>query len=62
MQGNVVNYEIGTVGPIYATEYEELKSKGYNLDDVVGKSGIEQAMESEPAAQTALKPSPWKTV
>ncbi|MFR0856085.1 peptidoglycan D,D-transpeptidase FtsI family protein [Ruminococcus sp.] len=45
-QGDVVPHEIGTVGPIYAEEYDELKSKGYDLDDVVGKSGIEKAMES----------------
>ena len=54
-QGNVVPHEIGTVGPIYATEYEELKSKGYNLDDVVGKSGIEQAMESELRGTDGIK-------
>lgn len=46
-QGNVLPHEIGTVGPIYADEYDELKDKGYALDDVVGKSGIESAMETE---------------
>ena len=45
-QGDVVPHEIGTVGPIYAEEYEKLKSEGYALDDTVGKSGIERAMES----------------
>lgn len=44
-QGDVVPHEIGTVGPIYAEEYESLKSEGYALDDIVGKSGIERAME-----------------
>ena len=48
-QGDVVPHEIGTVGPIYAEEYEKLKSEGYALDDTVGKSGIERAMESTPA-------------
>lgn len=38
-QGDVVPHEIGTVGPIYAEEYEKLKSEGYALDDTVGKSG-----------------------
>lgn len=46
-QGDVIPHEIGTVGPIYAEEYEELSKEGYDLDDTVGKSGIEQAMESE---------------
>lgn len=45
-QGDVIPHEIGTVGPIYAEEYEKLKSEGYALDDSVGKSGIERAMES----------------
>ncbi|MDO4155308.1 MAG: penicillin-binding transpeptidase domain-containing protein [Oscillospiraceae bacterium] len=46
IQGDVIPHEIGTVGPIYAEEYEELAEQGYDLDDTVGKSGIEQAMES----------------
>lgn len=37
---------VGTVGPIYAEEYDALKSEGYSYDDVVGKSGIEKAFES----------------
>ncbi len=45
--GNVLPHEIGTVGPIYAEEYDELKNEGYAMNDVVGKSGIERAMESE---------------
>ncbi len=45
--GNVMPHEIGTVGPIYADEYEELKSEGYAMNDVVGKGGIESAMEKE---------------
>ena len=36
---------LGTVGPIYAEEYEQLKQKGYHLTDYVGKSGLEAAME-----------------
>lgn len=38
---------IGTVGPIYAEEYAELKDKGYQLSDIVGKSGVEAALENE---------------
>lgn len=44
-QGDVVPHEIGTVGPIYAEDYEELKAKGYELDDIVGRNGIERAMD-----------------
>lgn len=45
--GDVIPHEIGTVGPIYAEEYEELKEKGYAMNDTVGKGGIESAMEDE---------------
>lgn len=45
IQGNVLPHEIGTVGPIYAEEYEELSQKGYAMNDTVGKSGIEYVME-----------------
>lgn len=44
-QGDILPHEIGTVGPIYAEEYKELKDKGYGYNDVIGKSGIEKAME-----------------
>lgn len=44
-EGDVIPHEIGVIGPIYAEEYEELKEKGYAMNDVVGKSGIELAME-----------------
>ncbi len=36
---------IGTVGSIYAEEWEELKDKGYSYNDKVGKSGIEAYAE-----------------
>ncbi len=45
-KGDVIPHLIGTVGAIDADEYLELKDKGYALDDNVGKSGIELAMES----------------
>ena len=44
-QDDVLPHEIGTVGPNYAEEYEELAAKGYQMDDTVGKSGIEKACE-----------------
>lgn len=36
---------IGTVGSIYAEQWEELKEKGYSYNDKVGKSGIEAYAE-----------------
>ena len=36
---------IGTVGPIYAEDWDELKEKGYSYSDYVGKSGVELAFE-----------------
>lgn len=47
VRGDILPHEIGTVGPIYAEEYDELKSKGYGYNDTLGKSGIEAAIETE---------------
>ncbi len=47
IRGDILPHEIGTVGPIWAEEYAELKEKGYAMNDTVGKSGIEYAMEKE---------------
>ncbi len=44
--GDVVPHLIGTVGAISAEEYEENRDSGYALNDVIGKGGIEKAMES----------------
>ncbi len=46
-RGDILPHEIGTVGPIYAEEYEILQNQGYALNDTLGKSGIEKAMEKE---------------
>lgn len=37
---------LGTIGPIYAEDWEKLKASGYNYNDKVGKSGIEGYAES----------------
>ncbi len=37
---------LGYVDKIYAEEYTDLAAKGYKMNDTVGKSGIEKAMES----------------
>ncbi|MCH5195113.1 MAG: hypothetical protein J1F28_00280 [Oscillospiraceae bacterium] len=36
----------GTVGAISADQYNELKAEGYTLNDIIGVSGIESALES----------------
>lgn len=42
---DIAPHLIGTVGPIYAEDWEELKEKGYSYNDRVGKSGVELAFE-----------------
>lgn len=54
-RGDILPHEIGTVGPIYAEEYEELRAKGYKLNDTLGKSGIESAMETELRGQNGIE-------
>lgn len=44
--GDIAPHLIGQIGPIYAEEYEEKKNEGYSLNDIIGKSGIEDAFES----------------
>lgn len=44
--GTVAPHIVGTIGPIYTEEYDELKELGYAMDDVVGKEGAERAFES----------------
>ena len=38
---------LGTVRKINAEEYAELRDEGYGINDTIGESGIESAMESE---------------
>lgn len=45
VSGTIAPHLIGFIGPIDADEYAELQKKGYKLNDTVGKTGIESAME-----------------
>lgn len=45
--GDIAAHILGTVGPVYAEEYETLKERGYHLTDRIGKSGIEAALENQ---------------
>ena len=47
VSGEVAAHLIGTVGPIYAEQYADLKNKGYAMNDTVGKSGVESAFEDQ---------------
>ncbi len=42
---DVAAHILGRVGIIYREEYAELKKKGYKMNDLVGKDGIEKAFE-----------------
>lgn len=45
VQGDILPQSLGTLGPIYAEEEKLYTSQGYQLTDIVGKSGIEKSME-----------------
>ncbi|MBR5558875.1 MAG: penicillin-binding protein [Oscillospiraceae bacterium] len=45
VSGDLAPHIIGQVGRIYKEEYAELKNKGYRMNDMVGKEGIEKYFE-----------------
>ena len=48
--GTVMPHIIGTIGPIYKEEWDILKEDEYNpyqMNDIIGKSGLEKAYEEE---------------
>lgn len=45
VDGTLAPHVIGMVGSINAEEYAEKKSDGYSMNDMIGKDGIEKAME-----------------
>lgn len=53
--GEIAPHVIGTVGKLTADDYKKLKNEGYAYDDVIGKSGIELAMESQLRGQRGEK-------
>jgi penicillin-binding protein 2 len=53
--GTLAAHVIGYVGRINAQEYAADKSKGYSVDDQIGKTGIEQTFESELRGKPELK-------
>ncbi len=45
--GDMLAHVIGYVGMIGQTEYAELSDRGYNIESVVGKSGVEKVYDYE---------------
>lgn len=43
--GTLAAHILGRVGVIYKEEYETLKDKGYGMNDVIGKDGMEKYLE-----------------
>ncbi|MBQ8504418.1 MAG: hypothetical protein IJ491_09125 [Clostridia bacterium] len=53
--GTIAPHILGRVGAISESEYEAYKEQGYTINDVIGKSGIEAAMESELRGANGVK-------
>lgn len=45
VNGSMAAHILGRTGIIYAEEYKELKDKGYGINDVIGKDGLEKVLE-----------------
>lgn len=54
LSGDVAPHIIGTVGAIYAEDAKEYISKGYAMDAIVGKSGIESVFEDQLKSQSGI--------
>jgi penicillin-binding protein 2 len=46
LEGELLSHIMGFVGPVYAEDYEDLRPFGYQLNDRVGKAGVEFTYES----------------
>ncbi len=43
--GSMAAHILGRTGIIYKEEYDELKNKGYGMNDTIGKDGLEKVLE-----------------
>lgn len=43
--GSLAAHILGRTGIIYKEEYDELKDKGYGMNDIIGKDGLEKVLE-----------------
>lgn len=53
--GTIAPHLLGTIGKLTKDEFETLEEKGYSYDDVVGKSGIEYAFESNLRGEDGIR-------
>ncbi len=53
--GEIAPHILGVTGVINAEEYAKLKEKGYAMDDVLGKSGIEKVFEENLKGTNGVK-------
>ena len=53
--GSIAPHILGVTGAINAEEYAVLKEKGYAMDDIVGKSGIEKVFEENLKGTNGVK-------
>ncbi|MBR2714941.1 MAG: penicillin-binding protein [Ruminococcus sp.] len=53
--GTTAPHILGVVGSLSADEYEEKKDDGYEMNDVIGKFGIEAALEEELRGESGTK-------
>ncbi len=44
-RGSLAAHILGRTGIIYKEEYAELKDKGYGMNDIIGKDGLEKVLE-----------------
>ncbi len=53
--GTLAPHILGMIGAINADEFTALKSEGYSLNDIIGKNGIESAMEKDLRGTNGVK-------
>lgn len=53
--GTLMPHVIGVVGSLSPEEYEENKNNGYKMNDVIGKFGVESALENYLRGETGEK-------
>ena len=47
VSGTIAPHLIGSMSKIFAEEYDDLKQKGYKMNDTIGRDGVEKVMEDE---------------
>lgn len=55
VDGTLMPHILGVTGPLTAEDYEAKKDKGYSYNDIIGKFGIESAMEEYLKGQGGTK-------